>query len=292
MSEHPRFTALALALTLASLGACSPEPVVRLEPMVRTEPSSRPRPAPPAPGYVAVVVPVRSVDIAPPLTGELTSVLAWAGDRVAAGEVLAVLDDGRVRDELAITEAELRRQRAALRRARLDEQQSRATATQVDALAEAGHVSVNERSEAAFAAERGAASVEQADAAVAESRARIAQMRRQLDDSSIVAPFDGVVAKRYLDEGAVTGPNLPILRLIAGQTPWVRFAVEPSEIDQIQLGERVRVRFEGGDEMLATIRHLAPEVDPATELVFVEAALDESQRNIAIGTAAIVLRGP
>ncbi|MFO7564113.1 MAG: efflux RND transporter periplasmic adaptor subunit [Enhygromyxa sp.] len=289
MLERPRL--LALGLALAGLLACAPEPIATPEPERRAKPDARTQPSVPEPGYVAVVVPVRSVDIAPAITGELTSVLVWAGDRVAAGDVLAVLDDGRLRDELVITEAELRRQRAALRRARLDEEQSRAAATQLDVLAEGGHVSENERSEASFAAERGAASAEQADAAVAESRARIAQMRRQLDDSSIVAPFDGVVAKRYLDEGAVTGPNLPILRLIAGQTPWVRFAVEPSEIDELELGERVRVRFEDGDELRATIRQIAPEVDPATELVFVEAALDEGQRAIAIGTAAVVLRG-
>ncbi|WP_181197378.1 efflux RND transporter periplasmic adaptor subunit [Enhygromyxa salina] len=266
-------------------------------PAVDSAVDRRPDPAPLAAGHVAVVVPARAVDVAPTVTGELVSLRVWPGDSCRAGEPLAQLDDSAARNEIAVVEAELRQQRAALRHARVDAQQSQAQAGELDELAAAGHTSTRERDDARFEARRREADLDAAVAAVAESRAQLDRLHRELQDSTIVAPFDGVVARRYLDEGAVTGPGSPVLRLIAGSTPWVRFAVEPSELEALALGTELRVRLEHGVELPARVEHVAPEVDPASEMVFVDAALvlagpdDELGFELAIGTPALVFTG-
>jgi RND family efflux transporter MFP subunit len=236
---------------------------------------------------IGVVVPARAVDIAPPLAGELLEVLVQPGDRVIAGQVLAILDDRLIREELVIAEAELRRQRAGSAAAGLDAAQRAEAAAELDALAAQGHVPTLTRDEAAFAAKRSAATLEQADASVAESRARISRLRRQLDDSALVSPFAGVVAQRYLDGGAVTGPSSPILRLIDIETLWVRFAVEPGALAGVAVGDHVGVYLESGGQTRAQLRHIAPQVDPVLELVVIEAALGDAGAS-TIGAPVVV----
>lgn len=273
------------------LSACMPEPDELPEPTTPTQPPTRPAEQIDAGGHVAVIVPARAVDVAPTVTGELVEITVWPGDSCHAGDVLARIDDSAVHDELAVVEAELRQQRAALRHAQVDAQQSKARARELGELATAGHASTAEHADAQFEARRREANLEAAEAAVAESRARIARLRRQLEDSSIVAHFDGVVARRYLDEGAVTGPGVPIVRIIAGEVPWVRFGVEPTQFDGFELGRQVRVRLDSGVELPARIEHIAPELDAASEMVFIDASLlTEGDRDvdITIGMPALV----
>lgn len=281
-----------LSLAVVAVLATSCESGAQLDESGTGVPSSRPArasvpPSRPA-AHVGVVTAARAVEIAPAVLGKLVVVAAWPGDTVEAGEPLAILDDRPLRAELAIVEAELRSQQARLRGSRVDVEESQATARQLVELAEDGHVAGIERERADFAAQRSRAEVEQVRAAVAQSRARVEQLRREIDECTILAPFTGIVAKRYLDEGAVAGPGTPIVELIAGTTPWVHFAVEPSELGELAVGEVVGVRFEDGREAQATVRHIHPEIDPASEMVFVEAIFKPEISTIAIGLPAWV----
>ncbi|KIG18512.1 putative RND efflux membrane fusion protein [Enhygromyxa salina] len=301
----------ALAALLVACAPGDPTTTVELSPAVTLDPSARAQTEADSSGQpsrvepdgltelteltdlIGVVVPARAVDVAPSLAGELVEVRVQPGDRVVAGQVLAILDDRRIREDLSIAEAELRRQRAGSAAAELDATQRAQAADQLEALAAQGHVPALVLDEAVFAAKRSAATLEQADASVAESRARIARLRRQLEDSALTSPFTGVVAQRYLDGGAVTGPSSPILRLIDVDTLWVRFAVEPEALAGVALGDQVTVRFEAGGETRAQLRHVAPQVDPVSELVVIEAALMDASASasaigIGIGAAALV----
>jgi RND family efflux transporter MFP subunit len=281
----------ALVLALAS---CESEPssddATALPGERESSSDSEPEPRRDKSAWPAVIAPAHELEIAPSVDGVLERVLVRTGDRVVAGDILAILDALRVEQELSITQAELRGQRAALASARVDDEQRRSSLEQLRALAPEGHVSALALAEAEFDARRAEAAVDRAAASVSETNARIARLRRGLEDTAIVAPFSGVVAERYLDGGAITGPTEPILRLIAGDVTWVRFAVDPVAAAQLEPGLRVRVRFEPEPlEAWARIRHIAPQVDSASELLFVEAQLEAGTEQLPIGTAGFVV---
>jgi RND family efflux transporter MFP subunit len=295
MAEQGRAGLLVLVLALALTGCESP-PDSDGATMPSERKSSSPDVAPAlsreASAWPAVIAPAHELEIAPSVDGVLERVLVRTGDRVVAGDTLAIVDAMRVEEDLSITQAELRGQRATLAAARVDGEQARANLEQLRTLAAQGHLSAVALDEAEFDARRAEAAEDLAAASVAETNARIARLRRSLEDTAIVAPFSGLVAERYLDDGAITGPTEPVLRLIAGDVTWVRFAVEPVAASKLGPGVRVRVRFEPDRrDAWARVRHIAPQVDSASELLFVEAQLEAGTEQLPIGTAAFVVRG-
>jgi RND family efflux transporter MFP subunit len=226
-----------------------------------------------APDYIAVVVPARSADVAPASTGVLVSVLVRPGDLVVAGQPLAVVDARSVHEDLAIGAAELRREHAAVERARIDAQEAVARVDELQRLVGAGHASTSELASARFASRRAKAIVSQSEAAVAETRGRIARSGRQLDETSIVAPFSGRVAARYLDAGAIASPSDPVVR-VNGDQLWLRIAVPQEDAPRIEHGATLRARLESTAEVRqATVWNKAPALDAASRMVFLEAEL-------------------
>ncbi|HMB69827.1 MAG TPA: HlyD family secretion protein, partial [bacterium] len=66
-----------------------------------------------------------------------------------------------------------------------------------------------------------------------------------------------------------------VARLISSGELWVRFAVPSAEARRIRPGGPVRVTPDAhqGESRSAEIRRVSPEIDPATDMVFVEAVL-------------------
>src|SRR5690606_38362453 len=92
---------------------------------------------------------------------------------------------------------------------------------------------------ARFAAERARAAVSEASAAVAEHRSRVQQLERALEETVITAPFAGTVSIRYADPGALVTRGAPVVRLIASDELWVRFAVPAEEAERYRVGDPV-----------------------------------------------------
>jgi RND family efflux transporter MFP subunit len=57
------------------------------------------------------------------------------------------------------------------------------------------------------------ATIETNRAALAQAQANVKLLQTQIAQSSIYAPFDGVVTQRLLDPGAFAGPNQPVIRV-------------------------------------------------------------------------------
>jgi RND family efflux transporter MFP subunit len=184
-----------------------------------------------------------------------------------------VLDADSTRHQLAIeragaTAAELERGRRALELVQTEQELARARALE-------SLVARQDLERAALRVETAKASLEIARAEVARAEARVAQLADLLRGSELRAPFAGTVALRHLDAGAVVTPGTPVVRLHGGGEPFVRFAVPPERAGALVPGAAVRVEL--ADRPLAprgTVREVSPQVDAATRMVFVEAALE------------------
>ncbi|GAB4570342.1 MAG: hypothetical protein Tsb0020_25050 [Haliangiales bacterium] len=253
---------------------------------------AQPSIAPTQRGYVAVVAARETTDLAALLSSQLTQVLVQLGDVVEDGQLLAKLDDRSIREELAAAVAAKRAAQAGLEQARVAVAEAARTLETERAMMSQGTTSRSDFEAAEFAHEKARAAERQAEADLSTQDARVAGLRTRLSQTRIVAPYAGTVSVRYLDPGTFVSSGTPVVRLIASGQLLVRFAVPSRDAKHIEIDAPMHVDIEpAGVTARALVRHIAPELDPASQMIIVEADLeldDADAPRIKAGQAARV----
>ncbi len=191
--------------------------------------------------------------------GRLVSIGHDQGDHVEAGAVLARLDTR----ELEARRAELVADR---RRIEADLSLARSTTQRRERLHETGVLSTQRYDETVYA-ERSLRSRH------AAATAAIERLDVQLALSELRAPFAGVLARRFADEGTVLQPGAPVLQLLEDGALEVHVGVPPRAAAALELGSRHDVEVEG-TRTVATLHTLLPTVDPDTRTLTAVFRLD------------------
>lgn len=105
------------------------------------------------------------------------------------------------------------------------------------------------------------------------SRARVAQIRAQLGDRTLRAPFAGVLGLRQVSPGALVTPGTPITTLDAIDRVYVDFPVPERALASLAPGQRVTGRATAYPdiEFSGTVETVGSRIDPATRTVGVRA---------------------
>lgn len=107
----------------------------------------------------------------------------------------------------------------------------------------------------------------QAKGAVAEAKA----MREYLD---ILAPFDGVVTKKWLDVGDLAAPGKPLVSIEDPASLRLEAEVPEGIAASVQPKARLGVRVDGMvSPLVGTVAEIAPEADPLSRTVLVQVDL-------------------
>lgn len=228
-------------------------------------------------GFLGVVLPQQSVDVAPEIAGRIEQVHVREGDLVRRGQTVAILSLAEIRQEVEMTEANLRVAEAEVSRSRLELAETDNRLSRRLSFPEA--FPEEERRQAEIEKEKAQASLEAAQARLSEQRARVAQARGRFAKSTVRAPADGTVARRYLEPGALATPGQPVVRLISGGNLIVRFAAPPEQARSLRIAEPVLVEA-GGTEVPAVIEQVSPEVDPPSGMVILVATLDPATTQV------------
>jgi RND family efflux transporter MFP subunit len=156
-----------------------------------------------ASGYV---VARRAATVSSKITGKVLDVLIEEGQRVAANEVLARLDDSNARARLQQAGAQIAQAEANLQ----------ATQTALNDARPIYHREEQERAQALISAQdfdaakatynAAAAAFEVAERAVAVARASLVVAQRDEDDTVVRAPFAGVVTVKAAQPGEMVSP--------------------------------------------------------------------------------------
>jgi membrane fusion protein, multidrug efflux system len=180
--------------------------------------------------------------------GIVGEVRVRAGDRVAAGQVLAVL-------RLEEVEGRLKQARANVERWRLDVERGRRL------LADA--VITREQ-------------LQHLEAALADGEGQLQAAEHVRRHAEVVAPGVGVVVDRMAEPGQVVSAGVPVIRFAGDSGGWmVRASLAESEVKVVRVGNPVSVRL-AGEEKEALSGHVsavAGGVDPLTRMVPVEMAV-------------------
>lgn len=208
--------------------------------------------------------------------GKLVERSVDVGDRVRAGQVLAVLDAGDLQAQVRAAEAQLAAAQAGFERARAD--QARFAALGADRLVSRSTIDAQN---AAATAARG-----QVDAA----RAALEVARNQRGYTQLRAPGNGVIAARHVEAGQVVTAGQPALTLAADGTREVVFAVGEDAVDSIGPGTPVQVELwaQPGRRWPGRVREVAPAADPASRTFAVRASLDAPAGTFDLGQSARV----
>lgn len=199
------------------------------------------------------------------------------GDRVRKGDLLAELDPGDLRLQVASLQAQLTAAEAQLARARADH--ARVASLAKDQLV--SRSSLDQQTAALRAAEG------QARAA----RAQFDLSRNQAGYSQLRAPRDGVIASRLIEAGQVVEAGKSVFSLAVDGGREVAFALPEATIRDFTVGQPVVIELWSarGHQVSGRIREIAPAADAQARTYAVRATLDPGNpQRIDLGQSARV----
>jgi len=222
-----------------------------------------------------VIAPPPKLDaiVSSPVAGRVAQVVVEEGDRVAAGALLAAIEDP------ALTAGSLET-RAAVDSARAQKTAADQEVARQERLVQSG---IGARKDLDDARAKQAAAAGELAAASARSGLAGAQLARR----EIRAPRAGVVlhVQRKVGESVDGTAATPIAEIADITVLELHAQATPSALRPLRDGMTATVRPLGSDPVAGTVVRVAPAVDPATMLGLVRVALADGA-GIKVGTAA------
>ncbi len=246
------------------------------------------------------IQPTTQVDVSSELSGTLVSVEADFNDRVEVGQVLARLDDTKLRAQVANAEAALVAARARVRQADASAREAKENYEAEAALDQRGVTT--RRSFVSFEAiyNRAEAEREIARADEATAQANLVLQKADLEKSVIRSPIRGVVLGRTIDPGQIVASSLntPTLFTLAEDLSRMELRVDVDEADigRVAVGNEATFTVDayGGRSFPATITQVryAPETTNGVVTYKAILAVDNADLSLRPGmtaTATIVV---
>ena len=177
------------------------------------------------------VRPVLAATVRAKVAAEVARVHVQEGERVQSGQPIATL-------ETADLNARVDREHAAVAegRARLD--LARKNQANNKALLEKSFISQN-----AYDSVHNAVQVAEANVKSVEAQAAIAE--RALADAQVRAPFQGIVAKRFVNVGDKVSADMPVAQLVDLSRLELEAQLPVNEIPFVGVGQRIAFRVDG-----------------------------------------------
>lgn len=200
------------------------------------------------------------VEIRSEIEGTVERIGFEEGQRVEEGQLLVQLDESKYGAALAETEASFELSRANYERAKELNRDQLISLQEFDQFA------------ATFSA----------------NEATLALRRRQLRDTKILAPFEGIVGIRLVSPGQVISRNTPLTYLVDLDPVKVEISVPERFLGTIQVGQTLDLKVAAWpDEVFTgTVFFIAPFVDPDTRTALIKARVDNPDLRLKPGMFA------
>jgi membrane fusion protein (multidrug efflux system) len=125
-------------------------------------------------------------------------------------------------------------------------------------------------------------------ALLAEKQSELNRLKLMIAKSQVRAPFDGFVARRYVEVGQWIKQGDPVADLVQLDPLYVRAAVPESSAPRIAAGQEVRVTIDalGPDPIVGKVDQVLPEADPLSHTVAVKVLLPNPEARVRPGFLA------
>ncbi|WP_435949865.1 efflux RND transporter periplasmic adaptor subunit [Psychrobacter sp. DM8] len=170
-------------------------------------------------------------------------ILVEEGDRVKAGQMLAIFDTDAMEQQVLQAEADVAEAQATLANASAD-------AARVLPLIDIDAISRQE-------ADRYRTSELRAKAALQAAQARLSSQRLTLDNATVTAPVSGIISEKMIEVGQVTG-GAPLFSIIKnGVLEW-QADIDPKLVGEVIVGTPVKVSLPNNQSVMGQVSRIAP----------------------------------
>ncbi|MDY0302755.1 MAG: efflux RND transporter periplasmic adaptor subunit, partial [Candidatus Moranbacteria bacterium] len=182
------------------------------------------------------VVDIVKADVSPEISGTTEELAVKVGDRVEKGQKIAKINDSVVRSQLneALIALQIQQEQLDLKRRKWDTLKP-------------------EEKEAA-------------KLAVESARATTWTLQKQMKKNIVYAPIDGIIAKKYLEEGEMATMGKPLVTISGEKGFEIEADVPESDIDKIKIGQKGQATFDAflSDEIF---EFEVTEVEPTATII-------------------------
>jgi RND family efflux transporter MFP subunit len=262
--------------------------------------------------------PFQQVDVHAKVAGYIRHIFVDVGDKVRAGQELAILEVPELNAQVGGAEADIRRSKDAIRRAQSEIERAESTHrayhaayTRLKQASEErpGLVAEQELDDAMAKDRETDAQISSTRAALAESQNQLGMAQAILDRlaalqaySHITAPFAGVVTKRYADTGALIQAGTasetqskPVVQLAEWSLLRLVIPVPESAVPQLHLGSVVQVHVSAlNRDFEGRVARFADALNDETRTMHTEIDVENPQNTLTEGMYAevrLALRG-
>lgn len=235
-----------------------------------------------ASGYVT---PRRRSTVAAKITGRVTAVFAEEGMRVRAGQVLATLDDADARTRLESAKADRDATAASIADLEVNLANAERELRRATELQASGVQSVQALDQAQTTADSLRARIALAREQVRSADARINVAQQDLENTTVRAPFDGLVVSKDAQVGEMVSPisagggftRTGIATIVDMQSLEIEVDVNESYIARVKPGQKVVATLDAYPDwqIPAKVRTIIPTADRQKATVKVRISFDK-----------------
>src|ERR1043166_503185 len=202
-----------------------------------------------ASGYVTAR---RAAPVSSKITGKVIEVLVEEGMKVKEGQILARLDDSNAKASLELARAQLEAAKSALAETRARLTQADLELRRVSDLAKSKIAAQADLDRAEAEAKALRARLEQQQTEIAVAERQLALWQQQLDDTTIRAPFSGIVTTKDSQPGEMISPvsagggftRTGICTIVDMDSLEIEIDVNESYIHRVQPGQSVEATLD------------------------------------------------
>jgi len=230
------------------------------------------------------------VDVAAQREGVVTQLMADSGTPVKKGQLLAILDDRQVLADLEAARAKTRSIEADLKNWEAEAKVLDADYARAKKMWDAQLITQEQLDHARYKAESDQWDVKRVQESLVNAQQIEQSLNLEYQKTRITAPFDGIVARRYVRAGQTVGKNERLFWVTAVAPMRVRVTVPGKFLGQIKRGTEVAVTAaeSSSSRHPAKIIQISPVVDPSSDTIEILAELTGPPSGLRPGMRANV----
>ena len=229
------------------------------------------------------------VDVTALREGSLVSISAQTGTHVRQGQLLAKLDDRQISADVEAAAAKVRSIAANLKNWQAETKVLQADRSRAEKLYAAQVVPKEELEHVQYKEEADEFEVQREAESLNNAKALQRSLELELEKTNIVAPFDGIVARRYARVGQRVAVGDRLFWVTAMAPLQVKFTLPERFIGAVKKGQVISVTSADASpaaKHAAKIIDVSPVVDPSSGTIEVLAQIEGSAPDLRPGMLA------
>jgi RND family efflux transporter MFP subunit len=237
------------------------------------------------------VVVENQVDVSALREGPVMSILAEPGTQVHQGQLLAKLDDRQISADVEGAAARVRSIEANLKNWQAETKVLQSDRARAEKLYEAQVIPKEELEHVQYKEEADEFEVQREAESLNNAKATQKSLELEREKTSIVAPFDGIVARRYVRVGQKVSVGDRLFWVTAMAPLQVKFTLPERLLGDIRRGQMVSVAsadISPATQHTAKVIDVSPVVDPSSGTIEVLAQIEGTASDLRPGMLATI----